>query len=416
MELKEMLKNSVDELKSSIQQRDAEIKELGKAREETAKKLDEAGKRVETVQQELMEKHTSLEKEIADMKKLSDKGRQARPVSPGQKFTSSESFNRMVKSKEVRCEPVQVGNVHRRDTDWGPLVSGTEEDEGAGVVTIPDRMPGIVEKVWEPISMRDIVGRGTTTSDQIEYLKESFDNKADFHDDKNTVDVSGDDLLELKKRSGIKFEKETVNVVTLAHYLAVGRNAIADAPQIQTRINVNGIKGIEAVEDLQIIAGTGGSEKFTGILNTSGIAEDTSFPNVVENALDKIRISLARSRKLGYPVDAIVMEPETFAVMQLLKGDDKHYIWVEAGQGIAATVWRVRVVENNGMPVNKVLVGDFGGSSMLWDREQAQISMTDSHKDWFARNMLALRIEARMAFEVTRPAAFRQLDVGLLDT
>lgn len=417
MDIKEQLKTLSGEMKNLIQERDTQIKELGQAREDTAKKLDETGAELVKLQEEMAEKHTALEKEVADMKKLSDNGRQNRIQTPGTKFVNSDSYKNMREEKSRRCAPVEVGSMEKRaDSTWGPLVSGTDEDTGVGAITDPDRMPGMVEKIFEPISMRDIVGRGTTSTDQIEYLKESFDNKADFVDDKNLTEVDGDSVLALKQRSGIKFEKTTVNVVTLAHYLAVGKNALADASQIQSRINVNGIKGLAAKEDYQIINGTGGDDKFTGILNNSGIAEETGYPTAATNALDRIRISIARNRKLGYAVDGIVMDPITFATMQILKGDDKHYIWIEAGEGMAATVWRIPVVENNGMPEDKYLLGDFGGSTMLWDRQQASISVTDSHKDWFARNMLAVLIEARMAFEVTRPAAFRLGDANVVTT
>jgi len=39
------------------------------------------------------------------------------------------------------------------------------------------------------------------------------------------------------------------------------------------------------------------------------------------------------------------------------------------------------------------------------DREQSAIYVTDSHKDWFGRNLLAVLAEERLAFAVLDPDA-----------
>ena len=43
---------------------------------------------------------------------------------------------------------------------------------------------------------------------------------------------------------------------------------------------------------------------------------------------------------------------------------------------------------------------------VLWDRQQATISMTDSHDDWFIRNLIAILAEMRAAMGLIRPNAF----------
>jgi HK97 family phage major capsid protein len=67
------------------------------------------------------------------------------------------------------------------------------------------------------------------------------------------------------------------------------------------------------------------------------------------------------------------------------------------------------VVESEAITAGTALVGDFS-KAVLWDREQASVTMTDSHADFFIRNLVAILAEERVAFAVTRPKAFVAAD------
>ncbi|MCK9492681.1 MAG: phage major capsid protein [Sulfurimonas sp.] len=405
---------ALEDLRGLIQTRDAEVAELGKAREETAKKLDKAGEDMIALKAEIAEKEKSHAAEIADLRKLKEGGASKRTLSVGEQFTKSDAFVAAVKAGSVEIPKVQLsGGMFKKDTNFEPVVSGADS---GGVLVERDSIQMIVEQIWKAVTIKSLVGYGTTTSDKIPYLSEEFDNKAAFHDNKTLEEVDGEDVLEKKKRSGIKFTEKIVNTKTVAHYLTVGRDIMRDAPQLAARINANGISGLEDKINSQMLSGVEGSASFNGILNTDGIANDTVFPDVVSNTLDRIRISIARNATLGYPTTGIVLEPVSFAEMQLIKGSDNHYIWIEAGQGMASTIWRVRVAEDAAMTAGKYLLGDFAGSAMLWDRMLASVRMTESHKDQFVRNMTTVLIEASLAFEVTRPAAFRTGDFAAVST
>ena len=55
-------------------------------------------------------------------------------------------------------------------------------------------------------------------------------------------------------------------------------------------------------------------------------------------------------------------------------------------------------------------MGDFR-TAVLWDREQAAVHVTDSHDDWFVKNIIAILAEMRAAFGVIRPAGFVSIDL-----
>jgi HK97 family phage major capsid protein len=82
----------------------------------------------------------------------------------------------------------------------------------------------------------------------------------------------------------------------------------------------------------------------------------------------------------------------------------------EATAGAVPTLHGLPVVESEAIAAGVGLVGDFR-KAVIWDREQASITATDSHADFFIRNLVAILAEERLAFGVRRPAAFCTLDL-----
>ena len=69
------------------------------------------------------------------------------------------------------------------------------------------------------------------------------------------------------------------------------------------------------------------------------------------------------------------------------------------------TMWGVPILESEAIAAGTALVGDFS-KAVLWDREQTSVTLSNSHADFFVRNLVAILAEERVAFGVTRPAAF----------
>ncbi|GAA4479034.1 hypothetical protein GCM10023094_23550 [Rhodococcus olei] len=75
------------------------------------------------------------------------------------------------------------------------------------------------------------------------------------------------------------------------------------------------------------------------------------------------------------------------------------------------TVRGLPVVESETQAAGEALLGDFA-KAVIWDREQTTVTVTDSHADFFIRNMVVILAEERLAFAVTRPTAFVKIDVA----
>ena len=105
---------------------------------------------------------------------------------------------------------------------------------------------------------------------------------------------------------------------------------------------------------------------------------------------------------------AYVMNPTDWETIDLLKDSEARYYF--GGPSVLGTprLWGLPVVESEAMTAGTSVVGDWR-KAVLWDREQAQILTSDSHSDFFVRNLLAILAELRAAFGVLQPAAFVEI-------
>jgi HK97 family phage major capsid protein len=157
----------------------------------------------------------------------------------------------------------------------------------------------------------------------------------------------------------------------------------------------------EELED-QILNGDGTGENFTGLLNTPGILEQAwqgDLLTTIRRARTALR-TLGRSR-----ATAMVVHPNDAETLDLIRDDEGRFYFGGPIDGGVQRVWRVPVVESDLADEGTGLMGDYR-KAVLWDRERANVQVSDSHSDFFIRNMVAILAECRAAFGVIRPSGF----------
>ncbi len=289
------------------------------------------------------------------------------------------------------------------------LVTGVD-DASAGALVDADFLGLTDEGAYaRPLTMLDVITRGTTGSDTVEYVRVvSVDNQAAPVPEATTSgavpDPDDDNTAGVKPESGLVLLKITEAVKTIAHWLPATRRALSDAAQIRTLIDNFLRYGLfEELED-QIVNGDGVGENFTGILNTSGVQVQTWSGDLLETsrkAKTKVRV-VGRAQANAY-----VLHPNDTERLDLMKDLEGRYYYGGPSQDGAQPLWRLPVVESEAVSEGLGLVGDFR-RAVLWDREQAAIAVSDSHADFFIRNLVAILAELRAAFGIFRPSAFVQ--------
>ncbi|MFF1709312.1 phage major capsid protein [Streptomyces sp. NPDC058268] len=270
-----------------------------------------------------------------------------------------------------------------------------------------------------PLMLRDVVTPGTTTSDTVEYVRmTSYTNAAapvaEATSSAAPTAPGGAGALVNNAGGGYKPEsalaaaKVTTPVRTIAHWIPITKRSLSDAAQIRTLIDAFLRYGLEEELEDQMISGDNTGENFEGLGNVSGVqaqAWDT-------NALTTLRKAKTKVRTVGRSIaNAYLLNPADLETVDLLQDNEgRYYFGGPGGVGSASVLWGLPVIETEAVPAGTGYVGDFR-KAILWDREQASVTVTDSHADFFVRNLVAILAEMRAAFGVIQPNAFVEVDL-----
>lgn len=326
----------------------------------------------------------------------------------------------------VQSQPVGFSTFGRRGAK--ALVTGTAGDS-AGAFVLPQQLglQNSLDELTRPLTLRDVVTNGQTTSDTIEYPKLlSVTNAAAPVPEATGTGPIGDGTGGtvtpvaggVKPESGFTTTRATAVVRTIAHWIPATKRALSDAAQVRTLIDAFLRYGLEEELEDQMVSGDGNGENFTGILNTSGtqsqaaVADPAGKPAGFGRLL-ALRRAKTKVRLAGRAVaNAYVMHPLDVEILDEVSDNDGRFY----GNGPFGTngptqmLWGLPVVENEAIPQGTAVVGDWR-KAILWDREQASITVTDSHADFFVRNLVAILAEMRAAFGIVQPNAFVEVDL-----
>ena len=301
------------------------------------------------------------------------------------------------------------------------LFTGASSTSAGAFVT--NERTDIVEFLGrKPLTIRNLVANRRTVSDAVEFVQEtSHTNAAAVVAEATSsaaptaVSTGATGAVTFTNASGGGYKPEgswafavvTTNVKTIAEWVPVTRRALADVAQLEGLINDQLAADVAEAEEDQILNGNGSGENFTGINNTSSIQTQAYATDLFTT----IRKGVTKLRTVGrVNPTALVLNPADAELIDLAQdGENRYYYGGPQAIG-QRTIWGVPVVESESQAAGTGLLGDFS-KGVIWDREQTTVTMTDSHADFFVRNLIAVLAEERLAFGVTRPTAFCQLDL-----
>jgi HK97 family phage major capsid protein len=182
---------------------------------------------------------------------------------------------------------------------------------------------------------------------------------------------------------------------------------------LQRLIDSRLMYGLNLLADSQLLFGDGTNQNLTGLMVDAGvetvgqIAVGTTAANRPGAMLDHIRAAVTRCQTFEfYNINGLVINPADWGTLETAKGSDGHYIWVSVPNGGEPRLWRVPVVVSNAMTVGNFLLGDWTLGATIYDREQMDIRVSESHADFFVRNGVAILAEERYGFGIELPKAF----------
>lgn len=280
----------------------------------------------------------------------------------------------------------------------------------AGAFVESDRT-GIYEPLGRyTLGMRDLISVRQTMSDTVEFVRQlTQSNAAAPVAEANVTDFTGatGEVSGEKPESGMTFERVTETVKTIAVWVPATKRALSDAAQLRGLIDDELRADLAEELENQMLNGDGTGENFTGLANTANVLSQAWHTDLITTTRKAITHLLVTGKQRP---TAWLLHPEDWEAIELLKDSENRYYWGGPMARGPMTLWGVPVVQSFFVEQGVAWLGNWT-KAVLWDREQANISVSDSHSDFFIRNMVAILAEMRAAFGVIRPSAFVEVDL-----
>lgn len=387
-ELDTILK-SLDEVGAKINAIDADGKASITAVKEEMKKLGEE-------QLKFAKELAALQQASADGASESDN----RVKSIGEKFTESANYKAFsANTRDVR------GARHIVSTkNDSPTVSTVSPAISRNTFAAPYQLAGIWGAPEQQLIVENLIPHIPVSSSAVEYLKHTgFTNNAG-------VVAEG----AAKAESTFEFDLATANVVTIAHWTKITEQLAADAPAVTAYINAKMMYGLQLKVDNQIISGTGTSTQLGGFLKSGNHTDYSSAVTVPTgaNLMDFALLIKTKLDTLGYPPKVLLLNPEDWAGLALLKDTQKRYLLGGPAGVTTKSLWGLPVETSASVPSGKYIMADFALGSTIYDRQEVALEI-DREGDDFRKNLLTIRVERRLGLGVEDAAAIAGGDWSL---
>lgn len=342
----------------------------------------------------------------------------AKRLSLGETFVSAQAWKEWLKAvapsgtiaesrKGLTSPPVPVkinGLFGRKE-----VMTGLSDTQGG--VFVQTDLTGIYEPLGRyALNLRQLVNVRQTTSDTVEFVRQTAQsNAATPVAEANVTTFSGatGEVSGLKPETTMAFERVQETVKTIAVWVPATKRALSDAAQLRGLIDQELREDLAEELENQMLNGNGVGENFTGLANTANTLSQPFDTDILVTTRKAITNLLINGKQVP---SAWLLNPVDWEGIELLRDGEDRFRWGGPLNRGPATLWGVPVAQSFFQAQGTGWLGNWS-KAVLWDREQTNISVSDSHADFFIRNMIAILAELRAAFGVIRPTAFAEVDL-----
>lgn len=277
---------------------------------------------------------------------------------------------------------------------------GNGSSSGVGEYpTQADRNRNIALPGLRNLRLLDVMPRRTASSDTFEFVHLSATGEA------SEQEFEGDEKAELDFEGQLM----TGNIATVAGWTSASKQVLADnaalAAAIDTLISHKVLSRLEH----RLINGVGGVGKIDGLISLGTVMT----PTIATSAADIVGESMVRQSDAGYSPNLILMNPLDWFEIQITRSTtDGHYLFGSPTMPVPPALWNASIVASPSVPQGTGLTIDTRFTTIM-DREQMSILVSNSHKDYFTRNLVAILGELRAGLEVLDAGAVYHFGLNL---
>lgn len=323
----------------------------------------------------------------------------------GEAWVRSDAYRslkaRGIPSGDWRTETREFGT---KLTDAGLSVVATT-DAGGTLPLNPQVLPIVGRADQNPLVVANLFGQGTATQNLLVYLEETTTTPGvlseRYSDSDATITTTAEGTA--KPAAYVDFTKRSKSLTKLAAFLPVSDEMLEDEPAIVSYINGRLALFIRQAEDSFLL-----SELLAAVTATAAAGDIGG-----SNKFDAIAAGIVDVQTQGgSDPDAVLMNPLDFWKMSISKSaGDGNYFGGTPYRGPQDNPWGIPVVVTNRVPTGTAIVGAFKFGATVWRKGGLSVAASNSHSDYFRKNLTAIRVEERIALTVFRPGAFSKVSL-----
>ncbi len=333
----------------------------------------------------------------------------------GEKFIDSEGFQKAVSTyrSEGRLPQGFSTGIVSHDLK-GTLGEGAGRG-GTAWVSVPEVIPGVVQTQFQKLTIADLLLSGQTSATSVRYITEGT----------ATSGAAGVVELGTKPESTLGFTTTDEPIRKIATVLPVAEEMIEDAPAIRAYIDGRLTLFISIEEERQLLRGATGGTEVQGLLTSRSIPVYAGGTAVGNKAIQLFK-ALNGFRGSAYvEPEWIAIHPTDYEDIRLLRdgtGGTQGQFYgggpfmgpygvgsqVSASNQVTGSsdqLWGKELYVTNIVGSGTALIGS-RSSAQVFRKGGVSVDATNSHDDWFTKNMLAIRAEERLGLAVYYPKGF----------
>lgn len=273
----------------------------------------------------------------------------------------------------------------------GLRASLTNEDgspsEGGEMPSQPSR-GGIRGPVLRPLRLLDVLRTVPVTADSHTFVQ------------LNATGDAGEQHKEGDEKADIEFDGELkkIEIGTFAGFTTASRQVLADQSQLQANIDRVLRHKTWSLLEHRIINGGKDSNNASRVIGL--IEQSVPFvPGIGGPVPDQIGEAATGMIESGYQPGFVIMNAFDWHRIAVSKDKDEGYLFGSPSAPIAPGLWNLPVVRTPSLGQGLALVVDPQHVAVL-DREQPSVMVSNSHSDYFTRNLVAILAELRAGLMV----------------
>jgi len=213
-------------------------------------------------------------------------------------------------------------------------------------------------------------------------------------------------------KAQVDFDISMVNAPAqvIAGYVKISRQMLDDVPAMTSFLQSRLLEKYLVAEDAQILSGDGTAPNLQGILPVATAATGAATVDV-----EQLVQAIAQLETSNYSATGILVNPTDWAAIMNTKNTNSAYtlpastvVTTDGSVSIAG----IPLYKSTAIAVDKFVVGDWSMGAQIMQNQGISVQFSEFDSDNFTKNMITVRVEARIALPIYYAGAFIYGDFG----